>query len=129
MVGLFFLKPYGGAIAPAIAEFRASSALLENIKQLAGPEPRLLPHLEQRLVMARLQLAAITPPPDLQSVHALFTSTLQMAKRAATARRDAISSGQMTLAWEASSAAAGALLLFQNASEELDRLTTPPSNR
>ena len=122
-------KAYRAAIAPAIAEFRASSALLENIKQLAGPEPRLLPHLEQRLVMARLQLAAITPPPDLQSVHALFTSTLQMAKRAATARRDAISSGQMTLAWEASSAAAGALLLFQNASEELDRLTTPPSNR
>ena len=45
--------------------------------------------------MARLQLAAITPPVDLQSVHALFTSTLQMAKRAASARRDAISSSNM----------------------------------
>jgi hypothetical protein len=122
-------KAYRTAIAPAIAEFRASSALLESIRQLAGPEPRLLPRLEQRLVTARLQLAAITPPVDLQSVHALFTSTLQMAKRAASARRDAISSGNMALAWEASSAAAGALLLFQNASEELDRLTTPPLNR
>ena len=98
--------------------------------QLAGPEPRLLPRLEQRLVMARQQLAAITPPPELQPVHALFTSAFQMATRAAaTARRNAVSSGNMTLAWEASSAAAGALLLFQNASEELDRLTTPPSNR
>jgi len=122
-------KAYRTAIAPAIAEFRASSALLESIRQLAGPEPRLLPRLEQRLVIARLQLAAITPPVDLQSVHALFTSTLQMAKRAASARRDAISSGNMALAWEASSAAAGALLLFQNASDELDRLTTPPLNR
>jgi hypothetical protein len=79
--------------------------------------------------MARQQIAAITPPPDLQSVHALFTSTLQMATRAVSSRRNAISSGQMALAWEASSAAAGALLLFQNANEELDRLTTPPSNR
>jgi hypothetical protein len=122
-------KAYRTAIAPSISEFRASTAMLESIRQLAGPEPRLLPRLEQRLDMARLQLAAITPPPDLQSVHALFTSTLQMSKRAVASRRDAISSGNMALAWEASSAAAGALLLFQNASEELDRLTTPPLNR
>jgi hypothetical protein len=122
-------KAYRTAIAPAMAEFRTSRAVLESIRQLAGPEPRLLPRLEERLVMARQQIAAITPPPDLQSVHALFTSTLQMATRAVSSRRNAISSGQMALAWEASSAAAGALLLFQNANEELDRLTTPPSNR
>src|SRR5947207_5309747 len=108
---------------------RAPGFLRESIRQLAGPEPRLLPRLEQRLVMARQQLAAITPPAELQPVHALFTSALQMAKRAASSRRNAISSGEMSLAWEASSAAAGALLLFQNAGEELDRLTTPPSNR
>jgi hypothetical protein len=35
----------------------------------------------------------------------------------------------MTLAWEASSAAAGALMLFERAGKELDRLTAPPSNR
>jgi hypothetical protein len=52
-----------------------------------------------------------------------------MAKRAASARRNAISSGDMSLAWEASSAAAGAALMFQNAGDELDRLTTPPPNR
>ena len=122
-------RDYRAAIAPALAEFRTATGLLESIRQLAGPEPRLLPRLEQRLIMARLQLAAITPPPDLQGVHALFTSTFQMAKRAASSRRNAISSGEMSLAWEASSAAAGALLLFQNAGEELDRLTTPPPNR
>jgi len=122
-------RDYRTAIAPALTEFRNSSRLLENIRQLAGPEPRLLPRLEQRLVMARQQLAAITPPPDLQAVHALYSSTFQMAKRAASSRRNAVSSGNMSLAWEASSAAAGALMLFQNASAELDRLTTPPPNR
>jgi hypothetical protein len=35
----------------------------------------------------------------------------------------------MSLAWEASSAAAGASMMFQNAGEELDRLTAPPQNR
>jgi hypothetical protein len=122
-------RDYRAAIAPALAEFRASGRLLESIRQLAGPEPRLLPHFEQRLVMARQQLAAITPPPDLQAVHALLTSTFQMAGRAASSRRNAVSSGNLSLAWEASSAAAGALMLFQNAGDELDRLTTPPPNR
>ncbi len=122
-------RDYRAAIAPALGEFRASGQLLESIRQLAGPEPRLLPRLEQRLIMARQQLAAITPPPDLQTVHALLISTFQMAKRAAASRRNAISSGDMSLAWEASSAAAGASMMFQNAGEELDRLTAPPSNR
>jgi len=129
IVRLDGFKAYRSAIAPALAEMRASTALLESIKQLAGPEPRLLPRLEQRFVMARQQLAAITPPAELQPVHAMYTSALQMAKRAVSSRRTAVSSGDMPLAWEASSAAAGALLLFQNAGEELDRLTTPPSNR
>jgi hypothetical protein len=122
-------RDYRAAIAPALAEFRTSKQLLESIRQLAGPEPRLLPRMEQRLIMARQQLAAITPPPDLQSVHALLIATFQMAKRAAASRRNAISSGDMSLAWEASSAAAGASMMFQNAGEELDRLTAPPQNR
>jgi len=122
-------RAYRSAIASALGELRASTGLIESIRQLAGPEPRLLPRLEQRFVMARQQLAAITPPPELQPVHALYTSAFQMATRAASTRRTAVSSGNMSLAWEASSAAAGALLLFQNAGEELDRLTTPPSNR
>ena len=122
-------KAYRSAIASVLAEMRASTVSLESIRQLAGPEPRLLPRLEQRFVMARQQLAAITPPAELQPVHALYTSAFQMATRAASSRRTAVSSGEMSLAWEASSAAAGALLLFQNAGEELNRLTTPPSNR
>ncbi len=129
IVRLDSFRDYRSAIAPALAEMRSLRGMLESIRQLAGPEPRLLPRLEQRLVMVRQQLAAITPPAELQSAHALYTSAFQMAKRAASSRRNAVSSGEMALAWEASSAAAGALLLFQNAGEELDRLTTPPSNR
>jgi hypothetical protein len=49
-----------------------------------------------------------------------------MTVRAAATRTRAITADDMTLAWQASSAAAGALLLVDRARDELDRLTSPP---
>jgi hypothetical protein len=65
----------------------------------------------------------------LQAAHELFATAWQMARRAASGRRNAVSSGDMKLAWEASSAAAGALMLFERAGQELDRLTASPPTR
>ena len=126
---LELFKTYRLAIGSPVAELRRSTRFLENIRELPGPEPRFLPYLEQRLVMARQQLAAIAAPVELQSAHGLFISAFQMARRAVSARRNAVLSRDMALAWEASSAAAGALMLLQRAGEELDRLTALPSNR
>ena len=122
-------RTYRATISTALVEMRRLKPSLESIRQLAGPEPGLLPRLEQRLVMAKQQWAAITPPPELQSAHELFAAALQMARRAVSGRRNAILSGDMKLAWDASSAAAGAQMLLERAGQELDRLTTPPSNR
>ena len=103
---------------------------LENIRELAGPSPRLLPRLEQRLVMAKQRLAAVSPPAELDAAHGLFGAAFQMARRAVATRRNAVSSKDMKLAWDAASAAAGALMLLDRAAQELDRLTTsPPRNR
>ena len=120
---------YRTTMAPALLEMRRVSRSLESIRQLAGPEPGLLPRLEQRLTLLRQQLAAITPPVELQAAHELFAAAFQMARRAASGRRNAILSGDMKLAWDASSAAAGALMLLDRARTELDRLTAPPSTR
>jgi hypothetical protein len=122
-------RTYRTTMAPALVEMRRMSASLESIRQLAGPEPGLLPRLEQRVIMVRQQLAAITPPVELQSAHELFTAAFQMARRAASGRRNAVLSGDMKLAWDASSAAAGALMLLERARQELDRLTAAPSPR
>jgi hypothetical protein len=81
--------------------------------------------MEQRLVMARQILDGISPPAELDAAHGLFRAAFQMASRAASARRNAVSSNDATLAWDAASAAAGALMLRDRASEELDRLTSP----
>jgi len=120
---------YRSEIAPAIGELRRSTRSLENIRELAGPSPRLLPRLEQRLVMAKQQLAAISPPAELNAAHGLFGAAFQMARRAVATRRNAVSSKDMKLAWDAASAAAGALMLLDRAAQELDTLTTPPRKR
>ena len=120
---------YRAGITPVIAELRRATRSLENIRELAGPAPRLLPRLEQRLVMAKQRLATVSPPAELDAAHGLFGAAFQMARRAVATRRNAVSSKDMKLAWDAASAAAGALMLLDRAAEELDKQTSPSRNR
>lgn len=99
---------------------------LEQIRQLAGPEPATLPDYEQRTASASRELALVKPPAGLDAVHGMLTSAFQMAVRAAQARAKAAHANDMTVAWEASSAAAGALLLMDHARDEMQRMTAPP---
>jgi hypothetical protein len=122
-------KSYRSAIAAPVAELRRSRRALEQIRELAGPDPAQLPRFEQRLVTAKRGLAAIAPPPELDSAHNLFGTAFGMARRAVLTRQNAVSSKDMQLAWDASSAAAGALMMLDRAAEELDRLTAPPTSR
>jgi hypothetical protein len=57
----------------------------------------------------------------------MLTSAFQMAGRAVAARQNAIRTTSMDTAWQASSAAAGALMLFERVNEELQRLALPPA--
>ena len=68
----------------------------------------------------------IRPPAEAEAVHNLFVSALQLALRAASSRRQAISGADMNTAWEASAAAAGALIMFERAEADLRTLMTPP---
>ena len=60
---------------------------------------------------ASRQLMRIDPPTELTAVHALLISAAKLAANAVDARRDAVRSGNLAGAWNASSAAAGALML------------------
>ena len=122
-------EAYRRAIGPSLDELRHLKRPLEEIRELSGPNPRTLTRLEQRIVMAKQAFAAIDAPSELQAAQSLYGTAFQFAKRAATARRDAVSSKDIKLAWDASSAAAGALMLIDRAADELQRLTTPPPNR
>ncbi|HSC25992.1 MAG TPA: hypothetical protein VLD67_01885 [Vicinamibacterales bacterium] len=120
------LRAYRRRIRSATDRFQKSAELLQDIRQLAGPSPELLERLAESVAAGSRDLLRVYPTPDLKAVHTMFISAFQMAGHAVVARRTALTSTDMDLAWQASSAAAGALLMFERANEELQRLATPP---
>jgi hypothetical protein len=123
------LQKYRIAIDPVIAPMLASKGWLEDIRALAGPAPASLAVLERRMSSATIALANVTAPSEVDSARELFVTAANMAIRAARTRRTAIESNDMAIAWEASSAAAGALMMLQRALEDINRLTSPPRPR
>lgn len=120
-------RKYRGVMREAMAPVNRSRPWLEDIRALAGPDLKALATLEYRVGVAAAQLGALQPPAGLEPVHALAASALQLAGNAIRGRRSAISSGDLTTAWGASSAAAGALLLLERVPEDLERAIQPPS--
>jgi hypothetical protein len=99
---------------------------LEDIKALAGSTPYALKTVE-RLVAQIVKLAqGVSPPEELNAAHALLVSAAHLAENAATIRRDATLSGSIQRAWDASSAAAGALMLGARARSEIRALLRQP---
>ena len=120
---------YRHAIERSVQELRDARKELLQIRERSGPSRLLLPRMEQHLVMGGQMLAVIRPPAELDAAHGLFRAAFQMATRAATVRRNAVSSTDTQLAWDAASAAAGALMLLERADEELNRLSAPSPRR
>jgi hypothetical protein len=100
---------------------------LERIRELSGPSPKALRKLLQKTLVASRELALIKPAPEVDAVHGILASAFEMAIRAANDRMAAIRGNDMTVAWRASSAAAGALLLFDRARDEIRTLMVPPT--
>ena len=94
-------------------------AWLEDIRDLSGPDRGALPKISALSTLALQEFASIHVPADLQAVHAMLLSAVHMGSQAASLRQTAITSNTLKLAWDASAAAAGALLLWQRAHDEL----------
>jgi hypothetical protein len=122
--GLF--AAYRERIRSPLEQLRQSRGWLTAIRDGGAPNRALLDREEQRTVMARRVFELVAPPAELEAVHSLYTSAFHMARRAAAAGRDAVSSGGAGLAPDASSAAAGALMLLEQADDEFARLIASP---
>ena len=119
-------RRYHAAVAEPLAIMRDSRDSLDQIRRLAGPSRARLGRLAARTARARTIVAAAVAPADGAGVHGLLTNAFQLASRAIESRQRAATSGDMKIAWEASAAAAGALMLFERASEDLKALQTAP---
>jgi hypothetical protein len=99
---------------------------LENIKSLSGSTPASLEALQRASARILTLIAVIAPPDELSAAHALLVSAVQLADNAARIRREATLAGDMARAWDASSAAAGALMLGTKARTDILTLLRPP---
>ena len=93
---------------------------------MTGPTPSALQPLAIRLSEALRDVTRISPPAEAEPVHTMLANAVQTAIRAASSRRVAVTTGDMATAWEAASAAAGAILMFERAQDELRKLNSPP---
>jgi hypothetical protein len=119
-------QQYRVAIRGPLDLFAQLRPALEDIKSLAGSTPNALKTVE-RLVAQIVKLAQdVSPPQELNGAHALLVSAAHLAENAATIRRDATLSGSIQRAWDASSAAAGALMLGAKARSDIRVLLRQP---
>jgi hypothetical protein len=123
------LSHYRLAIRTPMALFTQLKPPLEAVKALSGSSPGTLASM-QRTVARILRLAnAIVPPEEVAAAHALLVSAVQLAGNAAQIRQEATVAGDMSRAWDASSAAAGALMLGAKARTDMQTLLRPPQLR
>jgi hypothetical protein len=62
----------------------------------------------------------------MQGTHELLVGAWRFAENAATGRYEAVTTGNVGRAWEASSAAAGALMMLSRAQKEIRDLVELP---
>jgi hypothetical protein len=120
------LRAYRAKVSWCFERLRQLTPQLEDIKSLAGSGPDALAAILRSTAPILKTLVTTAPPTELADVHALFVSAVQLADNAAKIRREAAMTGSMARAWDASSAAAGAMMLADRARTDLQQLVRPP---
>jgi hypothetical protein len=121
------LRHYRRDVTPwfdLLAEHRRT---LEEIKALAGPAPERLAAVQRALARLAPLLKSVDVPVEARAVHASIIGALGLTDTAARTRTRAIDSQSLPVAWEASAAAAGALLMVDRAGRDLAALLAPPA--
>jgi hypothetical protein len=120
------LTKYHTALAGPVGRLDRLKAALEDIKAMSGSGPAALGAVERSALQALEVIALLAPPDEFRATRAFLVSAAQLASSAARIRREAALSGDMTRAWDASSAAAGALMLTARARSEIQTVLSPP---
>jgi len=119
-------RAYGTAMKTPIALLARLTQPLEHIKALTGSSAAGLATLQRNAARIAALASAVLPPDELVGAHALLVSAVHLAANAAQIRHDAAVAGDMARAWDASSAAAGALMLSDRARNDIQSLLKPP---
>ena len=119
-------REYQRAVGLDLVQLVKARPALESIKKLDGPEPERLDSLNRVLRGGTVRLDRLLVPEYLRNTHELVKGAWRFAETAAASRLKAVAAADIGTAWEASSAAAGALMMLSLAQKELRALTEPP---
>ena len=119
-------RTYVESISAHVAQLVKAQASLEEIRTLDGPAPKRLERLQRALGGGVVELQEIVPPDHMRSTHDLLITAWRFALGAVEGRQKAITSGDLPTAWQASSAAAGAMMLLSRAQGEMRDVLKAP---
>lgn len=125
---LIEFRKYQETMASPLERFEQLRSALEDIKALAGSSPEELADIEQTTTQVLEILSIIVPPEEFKAAHALLSSAVELARSAAGIRREAALGNDIARAWNASSAAAGSMILAARAKGEIDDLLRLPQS-
>ena len=122
-------RDYQRSVGSQLLQLVKIQPALESIRRLEGPAPQSVMSLRARLAGGAERLSRVQTPEDLRSAHGLLVGAWRFAESALNGRYDAIQSGNFATAREASSAAAGSLMLLSRVQQEIRQLLEPPQLR
>jgi len=122
-------REYQRSVGSQLLLLVKSQASLDAIRRLEGPPPERLLALRQQLSGGAERLQRMRTPDHLRGTHDLLVGAWRFAENATKARFEAIEGANASAAWEASSAAAGALMMLSRVQQDLQALLEPPKLR
>jgi hypothetical protein len=120
-------RKYRRSTNAAFKVFTDATTALEQVRKMSGPPANTIEPLTKRLARANKSFRKVEAPDELASNHAVIASAWELADNALRLRMQAISSNSIDVAQRASSAAAGALMLYQRARAEQLSAMEPPA--
>lgn len=120
------LRAYREAMSESLQKLIRLKDPLEDIKAMTGSGPDALGLILKSSTEIQKTADTVHPPEELRELHGLVLSAIQLAQNAAKLRREAALTGNMARAWDASSAAAGALMLTDRIRTEIQSAFRAP---
>lgn len=120
------LLHYERTVRPMMSGFDGLAPIFSALRDMRYTAYERLERASARIGAYRKALAAVAAPEDLADVHASLDSAMAMADHACARRKQAMSTPNEAYEREASSAAAGAIMLATLAREQLVARLYPP---